>query len=67
MQSLKEFREEGARRYQKKEIAAALGITEPTLSAIEERQADKLTTTMAMKLGEHFGIDGNIFLGSNPN
>lgn len=30
MQNLKEFREAGAKRFQKKEIAAALGITEPT-------------------------------------
>lgn len=63
MQNLKEFREAGAKRYQKKEIAAALGITEPTLTAIEDAQADKLTATMADKLGKHFGIDGNIFLG----
>ena len=67
MQNLKEFREAGAKRFQKKEIAAALGITEPTLTAIEEAQADKLTTTMAKKLGKHFGVDGNIFLGSDPN
>lgn len=67
MQSLKEFREAGAKRFQKKEIAAALGITEPTLTAIEEAQADKLTTTMAIKLGEHFGVDGDIFLGSKSN
>lgn len=63
MQNLKEFREAGAKRFQKKEIAAALGITEPTLTAIEDAQADKLTPTMADKLGKHFGIDGNIFLG----
>lgn len=67
MQSIKEFREAGARRFQKKSIAAALGVTEPTLTAIEEAQADKLTTTMAEKLGKHFGVDGNIFLGNNPN
>lgn len=67
MQSLKEYREAGAKRFQKKEIAAALGITGPTLTAIEEAQADKLTTTMADKLGKHFGVNGNIFLGSDPN
>jgi plasmid maintenance system antidote protein VapI len=67
MQSLKEFRETGAKRFQKKEIAAALGVTEPTLTAIENAQADKLTSSMAAALGRHFGIDGNIFLGSDPN
>lgn len=67
MESLKEFREAGARRYQKKEIAAALGVTEPTLTAIENAQADKLTASMAEKLGRHFGVDGNIFLINNPN
>lgn len=67
MQSLKEFRETGAKRFQKKEIAAALGVTVPTLTAIENAQADKLTSKMAAALGRHFGIDGNILLGSNPN
>lgn len=64
MRSLKEFRLEGAKRYQKKEIAAALGVTKPTLTAIENDQAGKLTTSMAEKLGKHFGVDGNIFLGN---
>jgi plasmid maintenance system antidote protein VapI len=67
MQNLKEFRESGARLYQKKNIAAALGVSEPTLTAIEEAQSDKLTSSMAQRLGEYFGVDGNIFLGINPN
>lgn len=60
MQSLKEFRETGAKRFQKKEIAAALGVTESTLTAIENAQADKLTSSIAAALSRHFGIDGNI-------
>ena len=63
MRSLKEFRETEAKRYRKKDVAAALGVTVPTLTAIEEDQAGRLTTSMAEKLGEHFGVDGNIFLG----
>lgn len=67
MQNLKEFRESGARLYQKKNIAAALGVSEPTLTAIEEAQSDRLTVSMARRLGEYFGVDGNIFLGVKSN
>lgn len=67
MQSIKDFRENGAKRYQKKEIAAALGVSVPTLTAIEREQKKHLTVEMAEKLGDYFGVDGLIFLGGKSN
>ncbi len=67
MQSLKEFREEGARLYQRKNIAAALGITGPTYDAIERNQSKRMNPDMAERLGRYFGVDGDIFLTKGSN
>lgn len=67
MQSLKEFREEGARRYQRKNIAAALGITCPTYDAIERDQSKRMNPDIAERLGRYFGVDGDIFLTKGSN
>ena len=67
MQSLKEFREEGARRFQRKNIAAALGIAGPTYDALERDQSKRMNPDMAARLGKYFGVDGDIFLTSKSN
>ena len=67
MQSLQEFREAGVERFQKKNIAAALGISLPAYDALENDQEHRMNPARAKILGEHFGCDPNIFLATKSN
>lgn len=61
MQSLQEYREAGVERFQKKNIAAALGISLPAYDALENDQEHRMNPARAKALGEHFGVDPTIF------
>lgn len=67
MQSLQKYREAGAERFQKKSIAAALGISLPAYDALENDQEHRMNPARAKALGEHFGCDPNIFLATKSN
>lgn len=67
MQSLQEYREAGVERFQKKNIAAALGISLPAYDALENDQEHRMNPARARALGEHFGVDPTIFLAEKSN
>lgn len=67
MQSLQEYREAGAERFQKKSVAAALGLSLPAYDALERDQEHRMSPARAKALGEHFGVDPNIFLATKSN
>ena len=67
MQSLQEYREAGVERFQKKNIAAALGISLPAYDALENDQEHRMNPARAKALGEHFGGDPTIFLAEKSN
>lgn len=67
MQSLQEYREAGVERFQKKNIAAALGISLPAYDALENDQEHRMNPARAKALGKHFGVDPTIFLADKSN
>ena len=73
MQTLKSIREElrdgamkTAARYTQEALAAELGVSVPTMKALEENPLS-MSVEQLTKACEYLGCDVDIFLRSNPN
>ena len=67
MQSLQEYREAGPRGSQHMTAAASQGLPLPPYDTPEWDQEHRMNPARAKALGEHFGVDPNIFLATKSN